>query len=105
MRRAPIPACLLIVVVTFAIGGCATPLSSKASAVREADESMVAGCTYLGDVAGTSGWGNLAASAGIENAKHEAMEKAAALGATHIVWRSLTGGYSPTATGRAYRCP
>ena len=37
---------------------------------------MVAGCTFLGEVSGTSGWGGLAASTGIENAKNQALEQA-----------------------------
>jgi hypothetical protein len=65
---------------------------------------MVAGCTFLGQVQGSSGWGNLAASQGMENARNEAQEQAAELGATHVVWSNVSGGYSPYATGRAYRC-
>jgi len=38
----------------------------------------------------------------MENAKNEAREKAAQLGATDVVWQAVSGGYSPYATGRAY---
>jgi D-serine dehydratase len=73
--------------------------------VQEADSNMVAGCSYLGEVSGTSGWGGLAASTGIENAKNQALEQAARKRATHVVWNTLAGGMSPSVSGKAYRCP
>jgi len=84
--------------------GCATTLSTSATRILDADTKMIDGCTYVGDVHGSSGWGNLAASTGIQNAKNEGTEKAAALGATHILWTNVSGGYSPYVSGRAYRC-
>lgn len=86
------------------LGGCATTPSSSALNVQDADERMVANCEMVGQVSGSSGWGNLAASTGMSNAQAEAREKAARLGATHIVWGAVEGGYSPHATGRAYKC-
>lgn len=65
---------------------------------------MVSSCKYLGEVQGSSGWGNLAASAGMENAKTEARENAARLGATHILWNAIAGGYAPYVSGKAYKC-
>ena len=94
---------LAIAAVTSLIG-CATAPSAAAARVQEADAQMVAACQYLGDVQGSSGWGNLAASAGMENAKNEARDSAAKLGATHIVWNNITGGYSPYVSAKAYRC-
>jgi hypothetical protein len=84
--------------------GCATTPSPAAANVVDADETMVAACRFLGEVHGSSGWGNVAASSGMENAKTEAKEKAAQMGATHVVWHTVSGGYSPYATGRAYSC-
>lgn len=86
------------------LAGCATGLSRQAQAVQAADERMVSKCTFLGEVQGSSGWGNLAASAGMQNARNEAQEKAAQIGATHIVWMNIAGGFSPFAVGRAYKC-
>ena len=95
----------VIILLTGLIAyGCATTLSSSATRILDADAKMVDGCTYVGEVHGSSGWGNLAASTGIENAKNEAREKAAALGATHILWTNVSGGYSPYVSGRAYIC-
>jgi hypothetical protein len=65
---------------------------------------MVASCKYLGEVQGSSGWGNLAASAGMENAKTEARENASKLGATHVVWNNISGGMAPSVSGKAYQC-
>lgn len=92
-------------VASAALCGCATGRSAAASRVQEADSNMVAGCTYVAEVSGTSGWGGLAASTGIENAKNQALEQAARKGATHVVWNALAGGMGPSVSGKAYRCP
>jgi hypothetical protein len=97
---------LFSILIAFIAGltACATTPTAAAAKVADADESMVTGCRFLGEVQGSSGWGNLAASAGMENAKNEARENAAKLSATDIVWRSISGGYSPYVNGRAYLC-
>jgi hypothetical protein len=87
------------------LAGCALPTSQRARSVQAADEAMVARCQYLDEVTGWSGWGNLAQDAGMKNARNQARERAAELGATHVVWRGLTGGYTPNVVARAYRCP
>ncbi|MDA8179564.1 MAG: hypothetical protein M0T69_08520 [Deltaproteobacteria bacterium] len=93
-----------LIILTLIISGCATSRSVGASRIQEADPAMVSGCKYLGEVHGSSGWGNLAASVGMENAKNEAWERASELGATHIVWNQIMGGYSPSVSGKAYLC-
>lgn len=90
--------------VILMVSGCATTLTSSAVRIVDADMKMTENCQFIGDVHGSSGWGNLAASTGMENAKNEAKEKAAAMGATHIVWIGVAGGYSPYANGKAYLC-
>jgi hypothetical protein len=96
--------CGIAAASTILLASCAVTPSKGAAQVRDADEKIIENCHFVADVEGTSGWGNLAASAGIANARNEAREKAAAAGATHIVWRSVTGAYSPTVSGRAYQC-
>ncbi len=93
---------LLLDLLSFV--GCATTKSEMAAKVLQADERMITNCKYLGDVTGTSGWGNLAASTGVNNAKNEALEQAASLGATHVVWTQVSAGYVSFVNGRAYRC-
>ena len=95
---------ILTVLIITNLAACTTTLSSRASSVITADNSMVLDCKFLGETQGSSGWGNIAASQGMQNARNEAQEKAAELGATHIVWITISGGYSPFAVGRAYQC-
>lgn len=92
------------VVAILMLTGCATTLSQSAARLIDADMKMTENCKFIGDVHGSSGWGNLAASTGIENAKNEAREKAATMGATYIVWTGMAGGYSPYVSGKAYLC-
>ena len=95
---------LLAAALLVTTAGCATSLSSRAMKVQDADMTIMERCKFVGDVQGSSGWGNLAASAGMQNAKNEAREQASELGATHVIWTSVAGGYSPFATGKAYMC-
>ncbi|MGY8835097.1 MAG: hypothetical protein ACKVH6_00090 [Enterobacterales bacterium] len=86
----------------FFVTGCA---SQKATGIiKESVLSEVAECQFVASVAGTSGWGGLAASSGIENAKEQAKQQAIDSGASHIVWHSINGGYSPSVSANAYKC-
>ena len=97
--------CVAVAFFCVAFAGCAVAPSSAASGVRDADAKMVETCKYVGEVDGSSGWGGLAASAGMENAKNAAREQAATkLGATHIVWNAINGGMAPSVSGKAYKC-
>jgi hypothetical protein len=91
--------------VALLVVGCATTRSPQAAALVEADEAMVAGCELVGTFNGTSGWGGSGATAvGANNAKNAVYKRAAAAGATHVVFTELTGGMFTKATGRGYRC-
>jgi len=93
---------ILPVLIILVITGCA---SSKAiGTIKETSERNVGNCDYITNVSGTSGWGGLAASSGIENAKEQAKQQAIDSGATHIVWQSINGGYSPSVSANAYNC-
>lgn len=93
MRRA--------IVLVLLVSGCAT---IPPASVMDADEAMVASCRYLGEVAGTSAWGGVVASYGMKSAQNSGRTQAARMGATHVVWRTVTAGASPSASGRAYNC-
>jgi TolB-like protein len=95
---------LFLLIVAPVICSCATTLSKKASLVREAKEFSVEDCEFLGTVQGWSGWGDRAEGVGIQNARNQALERAASLGATHIVWVDIRGGLAPVARARAYSC-
>jgi hypothetical protein len=86
------------------VAGCGTILSTRAAKVADADEASIASCQFVGEVQGSTGSGSLATSAELENARNEARKQAAKLGATDIVWKSISAGYSPYVSGLAYVC-
>lgn len=83
---------------------CAPPAAvPRTTALKEVEETAVAGCTKVGRFEGSSA---LPGDAGAEQAREQARAKAAAAGATHVVagreWQS------PDAAGAAvlaYSCP
>lgn len=72
--------------------------------VKDADARMVEGCQYLGHYVGNSGWGGAASGLGQRNAQDSVREKAAAAGATDVVWGDVHSGWGSSANGDAYRC-
>lgn len=89
--------------IALLLGGCASGINS--SGVQPASPDQVTSCRYLDDVLGTSILYGLFASAGGDNARAQALDKARAMGATHIVWNAPTGRYGSTdVSGKAYRC-
>ena len=96
---------IIFLIALVSLVGCSTTLSKKAQKVKLADINMVKGCQLLDTVDGSSSVGNLMSSTGAKNAKNEVIEKAARLGATHIVLTGSAGGYTPYASGNAYKCP
>lgn len=95
---------LFVYIAASVLFGCAVAPSERAAAVKDADARIVESCTFVGDVDGTSGVGGLRAGTGLENAKNEARDKAAKLGATNIVWSTIEAGMGALASGRAYKC-
>jgi uncharacterized lipoprotein NlpE involved in copper resistance len=94
------PSLTLLACISLLLFGCA---SSSPTAPKDADETMVAQCTFLGNVSGSSMAGM--ASRGMERARGTARRKAEAMGATHVVWGNVSGNYNgSSADGRAYRC-
>lgn len=96
-----------IVIGAALIASCAATPSITASGVKEADLKMIESCQFVGTVFGNSMLGVAVASTSASNAVVDAKEKAAALGATHIVIETmksadLNGGSQ--ATVRAYKC-
>ena len=78
-------------------GGCASSPKPATNNVLQADERMVSGCQYLGDVTGSS---MVPGPSYIDRCKEDALEKAGELGATHLLWTSVQMG----ASGKAYKC-
>ena len=97
----------VLAVAVLALAGCSAVASPKAAALIEADDAGVAGCKLLGTVNGGTLFGGAATGLASHNAMVDAREKAARLGATHIVFTSVDGGgYDKTgqASARAYAC-
>ena len=102
------PALVFVLLASSALvlPGCATVRSEAAAKIKDADEKTVTGCTYVGDVRGTSNLGASLAAEGIKDSQAFAAEEAVRLKATHIVWAPVqAGAWGVIANGRAYRCP
>lgn len=93
---------VLTVLGLLVLGGCAIEPSYRAQAIRPAYPEMVTECVFLGGVTATSDL--VYSELGKQRAKYQAMDEAAQLGATHIVWVELSQKVRPLAKGRAYRC-
>ena len=95
---------LTIITAALLLTACATTLSEKARSVKLADINIVKECQLLNTVEGSSSVSGLMVSQGIQNARNEAIENAAELGATHIVITESIGGSVPYVAGNAYNC-
>jgi hypothetical protein len=95
-----------LILAAAGLAACATTRSPTAAQILEADAAAVAQCKFVGHISGYSllaGPGGK--KVGRENAKTEALEQAAKLGATHVVWRAVSTGDGTNADGDAYLCP
>ena len=103
-RRRTLAAATLAVTIVV-LPSCATRLSPGAEAIKEVDESAVAGCRVVGKVEATSGWEGLSAAPGTSQAKTEALNDAAGRGVTHIVWdQKAKRSVAQSVTGKGYDC-
>jgi hypothetical protein len=92
----------IAIVIGIALLGAAMP--ARAAKIVDADEAVVAHCTFLKDVDGRSVFGERLKGPAVEKAKEDARGEAAKLGATHIVWGKPNSTDVTTITGKAYRC-
>jgi len=95
-----------LVLAVLLCQACVSARSSDAASIRDSDESQVVGCEFLGHLSGSSMLGGAVQARARENAKTAALEQAAKLGATHVVWSSVASTVmnGASAQGRAYRC-
>jgi hypothetical protein len=111
-----LPLLLLAIMATVFAGliGCSSHVHvpQAGAEVKKADMKMVENCKYLDEVVGcdyeryTTDWRRADKywELQIMNARYEALQKAGALGATHIVWTGETTEERPCAHGIAYDC-
>lgn len=96
------------VLAVLVLGACASSSSRPASAVKDGDPLTVnRDCKLLGTVNGRSVFGG-SEEVRRDSAMNDARAKAAALGATDVVFINIdNSGMLNTghATARAYRCP
>jgi hypothetical protein len=88
---------------------CATTLSPSASHVEMVPQERLGdGCSFLSNVMGSSSLTGVSRYTGFNNAVNEMIERAAQLGATHVVLDPTSeASYwttSEIARGKAYRC-
>lgn len=98
---------LMAMLAALVVAACATAPSPKSASVRDGDPATVnRDCKLLGTVNGRSMFGGSDASR-TDGAMADAREKAAAMGATHIVFLTVdTSGMlgAGHAAARVYRC-
>jgi hypothetical protein len=92
---------LSLACLTASASACATSLNLGAAQIHEAPPEGVAQCTFLGTVVGHVGPFHPSA---LDDAKADALNHAAEVGATQVVWASISAGYGATAMAQAYRC-
>jgi S1-C subfamily serine protease len=97
----------IVTLAGISVLGCASTLSDRASQIRWVDApQQVAGCDSVGMVEGSSAQSGPAnISTGRNNARNEALERAAAKGATHVQWVENNEGWSGIyVTAEAFDC-
>lgn len=90
-----------LILLSALCGACVNQATLPWQITQTEDSRTVTGCEFLGLVHGRP-----PAVSGLEpgdavGAHNDAMNEAAALGATHLVWRTVNAG---TAQGSAFRC-
>lgn len=86
----------------LSLAGCATPVETS---IIDARASDVAGCEELGSVSGSNAvFVGLSASVGRTHAQNAALNQAAHLRATHVVWRERGTSLTNEWVGTAYAC-
>ncbi len=97
---------LVMVVLFLNTLGCATQRTAESMKIVEADEDAVKKCRMVGETVGSSMYGGLfMQEAGKNSAKNEAINSAANMQATHLVWRTAEGGFwGGKAVAAVYDC-
>jgi hypothetical protein len=96
-----------IAMAVAAAGACATEMSAAGAKVRIVRAHDVVGYEFVGQVTGSSMLGGEARQLGFQNALNDMLDKAGAMGATHVVITYNPGPvywtWSQTVRGEAYK--
>lgn len=102
MRKASF---LLVAVV---LAGCSAPMSQRAAMVRMTNAETVKDCAFLGQATGSSTLTGIARHSGYQNAINELLDRAAGMGASHVVLspnsRPAYWTFEQNVMAEAYRC-
>lgn len=98
------PRIATLFVLLLVLSGCANDLSPQADRVRDARSGDVQGCDMVGEVYGTADGFHWSDSHATTKARNQALEMAAEMRATHIVWDNVEGDIPTYVTGTAFRC-
>lgn len=92
----------LIAAISIILVGCAVAPTERGRVIISAYPEMVSSCSLLGTVVGKSklNW----FTQGYLAAKYRALDEAARIGATHIVWGRTASNYVMQVEGDAYYC-
>ena len=94
---------VLLTSTCVAISGCVIEPSDRAKRVQVAMSEMVTDCSFVGEVCGTSKLSLV--PQGEQLSRYRALDQAARLGATHVVWDNSQNKITNYAvSGRAYYC-
>ena len=91
-----------IAILSMLLAGCVYMDQRKLAHIQETDRRMVAGCASLGVLSETTDAGNPFTFYAEQRMLVNIKQRAAQLGATHIVWLHKT---SQSASAEAFRCP
>ena len=95
----------LAIAVLALSAGCAG-LSPQAQSIKQVDDTAVTSCSFLQRIDAGYVPHSAASSLEVASGKKDALEKAAGMGATHVVWNERQGNPDRTVvTAAAYRCP
>jgi hypothetical protein len=97
------PGRLLIVAAALA-AGCATTLSERARTIQQVKTDAVEQCHFLRRIDAGYVPHSAASKLEVESQKNDALEQAAQLGATHVVWDERQVADRTLITAGAYRC-
>ena len=87
--------------IIFFLSGCARYLDASYSDIVETEEALVTDCSRLGVITETADADDPVAWMATRRMIFRVKERAAQLGATHLVWRHKT---ATSATAEAYGC-